>query len=118
MAGSIRRAGCLHHVHRQLGQIPHHRFDVASDVAYLGILAGLHLDERGINQLSKAASDLSLTHTGRADHDDVLRRHLIPQFRRQLLPPPSIAQRNRYGPLGFLLTDDIFIKLGHDLSWC
>ena len=45
-----------HHVDRDLDQIADHRFDVAADVADLGELRRLDLDERRMRQLARAAA--------------------------------------------------------------
>ena len=50
------------------------------------------------------------------DHDDVLRRDLVAELGRNVLPPPPIAQRDRHGALGLLLADDVAIELGDDLG--
>ena len=67
---------------RQLGQVADDRLDVAADVADLGELRRLHLDERRLRQLGEAARDLGLPDAGRPDHDDVLGRDLVAQRRR------------------------------------
>src|SRR2546427_728679 len=105
----------LDHVHRQLGEVADHRFHVASHVADLGVLGGLDLQEGRLGELREPAGHLGLPDAGRADHDDVLRRHLVAQVGRQVLPPPAVAQRDRYGALGPLLSDDVAVELGDDL---
>src|SRR2546426_174952 len=97
----------LDHVHRQLGEVADHRFHVAAHVADLGVLGGLDLQEGRLGELREPAGDLGLPDAGRADHDDVLRRHLVAQLRRQVLPPPALAHRDRHGALGPLLADDV-----------
>ena len=69
-----------------LDQVAHHRLDVAPDVADLGELRGLDLDERRLREPREAPRDLRLADAGRPDHQDVLRRHLLGQLGRQLLP--------------------------------
>ena len=66
-----------HHVDRELDEIAHHRLDVAADVADLGELRGLDLDERRLRQPRQPAGDLGLADAGRSDHQDVLRRDLL-----------------------------------------
>jgi hypothetical protein len=66
---------------RHLGQIAHHRVDVASDVADLGELAGLDLDERRSDELGQPPGDLGLADAGRADEDDVLGCDLVAESR-------------------------------------
>ena len=102
----------LDHGHRQLGQIPDHGLDVAPDVADLGVLRGLDLDEGRLGELRQPARDLGLPDPGGPDHDDVLRRDLVAELRRQILAPPAVAQRDGDGLLGRLLADDIAVQLG------
>ena len=94
------RALLAHHVHRQLDQIADHRLDVAPDVADLGELRRLDLDERRLRESRQPPRDLGLADAGRADHQDVLRRDLLGQLGRQLLTSHAVAQRNRHGALG------------------
>src|SRR5437867_143649 len=105
----------LHHVHRELGEVADHRLHVTAHVADLGVLGGLHLQERRLGQLGKPARDLGLADARGADHDDVLRRHLVPQLRRQVLPAPAISQRDGHRPLGRLLAHDVAVQLRDDL---
>jgi hypothetical protein len=53
--------------------------DVAADVADLGELGRLDLDEGRVGQPRQAARDLGLADAGGADHQDVLRRDLVAQ---------------------------------------
>jgi hypothetical protein len=105
-----------HHRDRELGQIANDRLDVATHVADLGELRRLDLDEGRLRELREAARDLGLPHTGRADHDDVLRRDLVAQLRGHLLASPTVAQRDRDGALGLALTDDVAVELRDDLA--
>ena len=105
-----------HHVHGQLGEVAHHRLDVAADVADLGELRRLHLEERRVRQPRQPPRDLGLADAGRPDHEDVLRRHLLGQLRRQLLAPQAVAQRDRDGALGASLADDVLVQLRDDLT--
>ncbi len=66
---------------------------------------------------SQAAGDLGLADAGGADHDDVLRRHLVAELGIQLLAAPAVAQRDRHRPLGRVLADDEAVELGDDLLW-
>ena len=104
-----------HHVHGQLHQVAHHRFDVAADVADLGELRRLDLDERRLRQPRQPPGDLGLADAGRADHQDVLRRHLLGDVGRQPLPAHAVAQRDGHGALGLGLADDELVELGDDL---
>ena len=101
---------------RELHEVAHHRLDVAADVADLGELRRLDLDERRLRQPRQPPRDLGLADAGRADHQDVLRRDLLGQLRRQLLAPHAVAQRDRHGALGRGLADDVLVELGDDLS--
>ena len=90
---------------RQLDEVADHRLDVAADVADLGELRGLDLHERRLREPGEPPRDLGLADAGRPDHQDVLRRDLFGQLRRQLLPPHPVAQRDRHGALGRRLAD-------------
>src|SRR5262249_13752791 len=100
----------------ELDQVANHRLDVASDVADLGELRGLDLDERRLRQARQPTRDLGLADAGRPDHQDVLRRNLFGQLGRQLLAPHPVAQRDRHGALGRRLADDVLVQLGDDLA--
>ena len=81
-ASSARRAHLAHLrlarlLDRDLGQVAHDRVDVLADVAHLGELGRLHLDEGRVGQLRQAARDLGLADAGGADHQDVLGRDLV-----------------------------------------
>ena len=104
------------HVDRELDQVAHHRLDVAADVADLGELRGFHLHEGRLRQPREPARDLGLAHAGRPDHQNVLRRDLFGQLRRQLLPPHAVAQRDGDGALGRGLADHVLVQLGDDLA--
>src|SRR5258708_7081305 len=88
--------------------------DVASDVADLGELAGLDLDERRVGEARQPSRDFGLAHAGGPDHQDVLRRDLVPQRLRHLLPAPAIAKRDRDRALSGFLADDVLVELGDD----
>ena len=104
------------HVDAELDEIADHRLDVAADVADLGELRRLDLDERRLREPRQPARDLGLADAGRPDHQDVLRRDLLGQLRRQLLPAHAVAQRDRDGALGGRLADDVLVELGDDLA--
>ena len=80
-----------HHVDCELHEVAHHRLDIAADVADLGELRGLHLDERGLREPRQAARDLGLAHAGGPDHQDVLRRDFFGQLGGQFLPSRAVA---------------------------
>ncbi len=71
-----------HHVDAELHQVADHRLDVAPDVADLGELRRLDLDERRLREPREPARDLGLADAGRPDHQDVLRRDLLGHLRR------------------------------------
>src|SRR5215831_10202373 len=54
--------------------------------------------------------------TGRADHQDILRQHLLAQLLVELQPPPAVAQRDCDRALGVALADDEAVQLGDDLA--
>ena len=97
-------------------EVAHDLFDVAADIADLGELGRLDLDERRLRQLGEAARDLGLADAGRADHQDVLGQHLVAQLGRQLLAPPAVAQGHRHGALGVGLADNVPVQLGDDFA--
>ena len=101
---------------RRLDQVADDRVDVAADVAHLGELGRLDLDERRVGEARQAARDFGLADAGRADHQDVLRRDLLAQRLGHLLPPPAVAQRDRDGALRVVLPDDVLVELGDDFS--
>ena len=106
----------LHHVHGQLGEVADHGLHIASHVPHLGVLGGFHLEERGLGEAGEPARDLRLPHPGGADHDDVLRRHLVAQLGREILAPPAVAERDGHRPLGAMLAHDVAVQLGDDLG--
>ncbi|MCY1512478.1 hypothetical protein D9M68_469390 [compost metagenome] len=104
------------HLDRGIGEIADDGFHVAADIADLGELGRFHLDERRIRQARQAAGDLGLADAGRADHQDVLRRHLGAQLGRQLHAPPAVAQGDGHGALGVVLADDVAVEFVNDLA--
>jgi hypothetical protein len=88
--------------------------DVAADIADLGELGRLDLDERRVGELREAAADLGLAAAGGADHQDVLGRDLVAQLRRELLAAPAVAQRHCDGLFRVLLADDVLVERGDD----
>ena len=105
-----------HHRDRQLHQVADHRLDVAPDIADLGELRGLDLDERRLRQPRQPPRNLGLAHARGPDHQDVLRRDILGQLLGQFLPPHAIAQRNGHGALRFVLADDVLVEFGDDLA--
>jgi len=112
----FRHLALARHFHGDVRQLLDDRVDVTADVADLGELGGLDLDERRVGELRQAARDLGLADPGRADHEDVLRGDLLAQRLAHLHAPPAVAQRNRHGALGCLLPDDVLVELLDDLS--
>ena len=98
-----------------LDQVADDRVDVLADVADLGELGRLDLDERRVGQPRQAARDLGLADAGGADHQDVLRRDLVAQLLVDLLAAPAVAQRDRHRALGVVLADDVAVEFGDDL---
>ena len=74
---------------RDLDQVADDLLDVAADIADLGELGRLDLDERRAGELGQAPRDLGLADAGRPDHQDVLRHDLLAQ------PPLSCCRRQR-----------------------
>ena len=104
------------HVNGVIQQVADDAFDVAADIADLGELRRLQLDEGRLRQLRQAAGDFGLADAGRADHQDVFRQHLLTHLAFQLLPAPAIAQRDGDGALRVLLTDDVAVEFRDDFS--
>jgi hypothetical protein len=104
------------HLDRGVGEVAHDLLDVLADVADFGEARGFHLHERRVGERGQAARDLGLADAGRADHQDVLRHHLVAQLRRELHAPPAVAQRDRDRALGGGLADDVAVELLHDLA--
>ena len=99
-----------------LDQVAHDLLDVAADVADLGELGRLDLEERRLGEPREAARDLGLADAGRADHQDVLGQHLLAQVGLELLAAPAVAQRDGDRALGLVLPDDVAVELGDDLA--
>mmetsp|Transcript_25445 Transcript_25445/g.61540 ORF Transcript_25445/g.61540 Transcript_25445/m.61540 type:complete len:333 (+) Transcript_25445:553-1551(+) len=99
----------------QLHEILDDRIHILSVIANLRKLCGLNLDERGVHQLRQPTSDLSLAHTGWADHQDVSGHDLLAHLFIQLLPTPSVPQRVGHGLLGVLLPHDVLVQIVHHL---
>ena len=99
---------------RLLDQIAGDLLDIAADIADLGELGRLDLDERRFGELRQPPADLGLAAAGGADHQDVLGRHLVAQFGTKPLPAPAVAQRHGDRALGVLLADDVLVERGDD----
>jgi len=101
---------------RDLDEIPNDLLDVAADIADLGELGGLDLDEGRAREFRQPPRDLGLADAGRADHQDVLRQHLLAQTAIELQPPPAVAQRDGHRALGVGLADDEPVEFGDDFT--
>ena len=99
-----------------LHEIPDDLLDVAADIADLGELGRLDLQEGRARKPGEAAGDFGLAAAGRADHQDVLGQHLVAHGALELQAPPAVAQGDGHRALGVLLPDDMAIKLGDDLA--
>ena len=103
-------------LHRDVHQLLHDRVHLAADVADLGELGRLDLDEGRARELREAARDLGLADAGRADHEDVLGRDLLAQRLVDLHAAPAVAQRDRDRALGRGLADDVLVQFLDDLA--
>ena len=105
-----------HQADADLDEIADDLLDVAADIADLGELRRLDLDEGGAGELGETAGDFRLADAGRADHQDVLRHDFVAQVGFELLAAPAVAQRDRDGALGVVLADDVAVEFGNDLA--
>ena len=112
----LQALGVAHQDDRGFDQVADQALDVTADIADLGILGGLGLDEGCADEHRQPARDLGLADAGRADQHDVLGRDLLAQVVGELPAPPAVAQRDRDGPLGLGLPDDVAVQLGHGLA--
>jgi hypothetical protein len=103
-----------HLLDRGFHQVADDGVDVAADVADLGELGRLDLDERGVGEPREAARDLGLADPGGPDHQDVLRRDFLAQRLGHLLTPPAVAQGDRDCALGGSLADDVLVEFVDD----
>jgi hypothetical protein len=104
------------HVDGAFHQVADDLLDVAPDVTDLGELGRLDLDKGRLGEFRQAARDFRLADAGRADHQDVLRHHLLAHVIVELLAPPAVAERDGDGALGIVLADDVAVELGYDFS--
>ena len=70
------------HADRNLDEVAGDLLDIAPDIADFGELGRLDLQERRLGEPRQTARDLGLAAPGGADHQDVLRQHLLAQFGR------------------------------------
>ena len=101
---------------RDLHEVAHDLLDVAADIADLGELGRLDLEERRAGEPREPPRNLGLADAGRADHQDVLRQHFLAHLVVELQPPPAVAQRDRDRALGVGLADDETVELGNDFT--
>ncbi len=106
-----------HEADADLDEVADDLLHVAADIADLGELRRLDLDEGRAGELRQAAGDLGLADAGRADHEDVLGQNLLAHLAFQLLAAPAVAQRNGDGALRVVLADDVAVEFGNDLAW-
>src|SRR5690606_16981093 len=104
------------HLDRGIGQVADDLLHVLAHVADLGEAGGLDLDEGRVGQRRQAPRDLGLAHAGGADHQDVLRHHLVAQLRIELHAAPAVGQGGGVCGLGGLLADEVPVQLLHDLA--
>ena len=116
LGGDVLAQALARHGDGDFDQVAHDLLDIAADIADLGELGRLDLEERRLGQLRQAAGDLGLADAGRADHQDVLGQHLVAQRLGQLLAAPAVAQGDGDGALGVVLADDEAVEFGDDLA--
>ena len=103
-----------HHRDGDVDELAHHRLHIAAVVAHLGVLGGLHLDERRLNKLRQPPGDLGLPDAGGPNHNDVLRRDLVGKVSGQLQTPPAVPDRDRNASLRVVLADDVLVEFVND----
>src|SRR5690606_9271472 len=103
------------HVDRDVHEVADHGLDVAADVADLGELGRLDLDERRAGEAGEAPGDLGLPDARGSDHDDVVGHDLFAQLVIDALAAPAVAQRDGDRLLGGVLAHDVLVQLRDDL---
>src|SRR5688572_21064703 len=103
-------AAVLLEPNRLFSEIAGDLLDVAADIADLGELGRLDLDERRVGELGEAPADLGLAAAGRPDHQDVLGRDLVAQLGAEAHAPPAVAQRHGDRALGLGLANDVLVE--------
>src|ERR1700681_136404 len=101
--------GCLH-------QIANHGFHIATNVANLGVLGGFHLDEGTTRETGQAARNFRFAYTGWADHQNIFRQNIFSDFRRQLLPANTVAQRHGHSTLCSARSDDVLVEFDDNFA--
>ena len=76
---------------RDFDEVADDLLDVAADIADLGELGRLDLDERRAGEFCEPPRDLGLADTGRPDHQYVLGQYFVAQVAGELQPPPAVA---------------------------
>ena len=109
-------AALLDHADGEFDQVADDLLDVAPDVADLGELGRLDLEEGRLGEAGQTPRDLGLADAGRPDHQDILGQHLVAQLIGQLLAAPAVAQGDGDGALGLVLADDETVEFGDDLA--
>src|SRR5690606_12770716 len=100
----------------EVDEVADHRLDVAADVADLGELRGLDLDEGGAGEAGQPAGDLGLAHARRPDHDDVVGDDLLADVLGRVEAAPAVPQGDGDAPLRVVLPDDVLVEGGDDLA--
>ena len=90
-------------------KVANHAFDVFSDVADFGVLGCLYLHEGGFDEFGKPTGNLRFTNARRTFHNDVFRRNLFANFRREHGSSITVAKGDGDRAFGVVLTDDIFV---------
>ncbi len=104
------------HLDGDIDQVADDAVHLAADVADLGELRRLDLDERCPGEPRETARDLGLADAGRTDHQDVLRGDLAAQRFVDLHAAPAVAQCDGDRALGLVLADDVLVQFLDDLS--
>jgi hypothetical protein len=102
----------------RLDQVADDGVHVTADIADLGKLGRLDLDEGRVGEACQAPRDLGLADAGGPDHQDVLRRDLGAQRLGDLHPAPAVAQGDGHRALGARLADDVLVEFGNDFRGC
>src|SRR5262249_3440463 len=98
----------------RVDEVADHRLDVAPDVADLGELRRLDLDEGRVDQVRDAPRDLGLADARRADQDQVLREDVAAHLLVEELAAEAIADRGGDRLLRGHLPDDVLGELLDD----
>ena len=75
----LRHPPLPYHAHRRICQIPYDGFHVPAHIAHFGKFRCLYFDEGSLHQLRQTAGNLSFSHAGGADHQNVFRNDFFPQ---------------------------------------